>query len=771
MLLAPVGARADVASLKASCERADALDDRTSNAIQIPYRFCDDGVPPVGGRTPNEGAVAAVAVPQRYAGHAKLPPKANPDPDAGADSDGFIALDVNVALPDRRRHPRPRHGYPLIVLMHGCCSGSKDNWHGTIDEQGEKWHYNDAWFASRGYVVLTYTARGFVDEEGRGSTGETQLDHREYEINDFQYLAGLLAEDPFFGVNPRRVVVSGGSYGGGFSWMALTDPNWRSPNRGVRMRLAAAAPKYGWTDLVSSLVPNGHHRQNELAPVAPETAPSRTPFGAPKRSFLVALYTSGSTGLPPPGAHATFSPQVDQAFTCLNSTDPFESNPLCGSVLTELVDSFIRDRSAYYQADFFRRIERNRRLRIPVFSAGTFSDQLFPMEEHRRMQAKLRSIAPRYPIQAYYGDYNHAVQNKAKEWGDLCGGDHHVCTFMDYRQGFNRTPRGFTRLGATTRLNRFIDHYARPPGNRRQRRPESTVTVSLQTCRQNADRQWPLDQPGMRFSARRIADLAPHRWVLALPGTGRTTNVASPNPHATQADPVGNSVTNGATCPSHSEPAGPGVAVFDSEELAGDVTMIGQTELSAQVTGTGGGLQLNARLYDLHPDGMQVLVDRGVHTLAQPSGAVVFDLHGNGWRFAEGHRIRLELAQDDDPYVRRSNQPSSLDIRDLTLALPIREDAPGQDGDAGPDVTLDARPRAGGRFRLVARPTALERTGIERFEFVVGDDGDYQPLPGPDEARRRTYTGTPGQVYAFGARAVDTRGVPGPWVYVSGFAR
>jgi hypothetical protein len=80
------------------------------------------------------------------------------------------------------------------------------------------------------------------------------------------------------------------------------------------------------------------------------------------------------------------------------------------------------------------------------------------------------------------------------------------------------------------------------------------------------------------------------------------------------------------------------------------------------------------------------------------------------------------------------------------------------------------RERAGGRFRVSARPTALERTGIERFEFVVGHDGDYQPLPGPDEARRRSFTGVPGEVYAFGVRAVDTRGVPGPWVYASGLA-
>lgn len=758
-------------SLKASCKRADALDNRSSNALQIPYRFCDDGVPPVGGTTPNEGSVRAIPVPQRYAGHRGLPAKAAPDPGAGADSNGFIALDVNVSLPDPRRHPRPRAGYPLIALMHGCCSGSKSDWRGTIDRSGEKWHYTDAWFAARGYVVLTYTARGFVNADGEGSTGQTQIDHRSYEINDFQYLAGLLAEDPFFGVDPRRIVASGGSYGGGFTWLALTDPTWKSPRKRIDMRLAAVAPKYGWTDLVSSLVPNGRYRQDQVAPGAPAAALSRAPIGAPKSSFVAALYTSGKTGLPPPGAHATFPPEIDDAYACLNSTDPFESNPLCGSTLTTLLDSFIRDRSAYFQTDFFERIAADRKARIPVFSAGTFSDQLFPMEEHRRMQLRLRSIAPGYPLQEYYGDYNHAVQNKAKEWGDLCGKDHHVCRVSDYRRGFNRPPQSLKRVGVTSRLNRFIDHYAKPPGNPRQARPRRDVTVALQTCRQNASALWPLAEPGERFNAARIENLAPHILRFDLPGEGQTTNKVSPNPHASESDPVANSVSNDATCPSHSSPAGAGVATFDSEPLAGDVTMIGQPRMAAEIAGTGEGLQLNARLYDLFPDGTQVLVDRGVHMLAASSGPVVLDLHGNGWRFPEGHRLRLELAQDDDPYVKSSNRPGSLSISSVTLALPIREIAPGEPGESGPDLRLRAYPRSGGRFKLWAASATKERTGILGYEFLVGDDGDYRPLPGPADQPSRTYSGTPGKVYAFAVRAIDSRGVRGPYAYASGQAR
>jgi hypothetical protein len=179
-------ASADLTTLKASCQQRDAADGDTGNGVTLAYVFCDDGVPDVGGRTPNVGAIKAVAVPQRYDGFAGLPPKIAPDPNSGADPDGNIALDIDVTLPDPSRHPPPPGGYPLVAMMHGCCSGNKTGWEATtIDAGGERWHYSNAWFATRGYVVLTYTARGFVDGNNRGSTGETQIDSRLYEINDF----------------------------------------------------------------------------------------------------------------------------------------------------------------------------------------------------------------------------------------------------------------------------------------------------------------------------------------------------------------------------------------------------------------------------------------------------------------------------------------------------------------------------------------------------------------------------------------------------------
>ena len=106
----------------------------------------------------------------------------------------------------------------------------------------------------------------------------------------------------------------------------------------------------------------------------------------------------------------------------------------------------------------------------------------------------------------------------------------------------------------TTRLNRFIDHYARPPANPRQPRPNFDVTVSLQTCPQNASGAWPHDEPGERFNAATFGDLAPHAWLLELGGEQATVSDAEPNPHAAESDPV----ANAEGCPSQTGPAGPG---------------------------------------------------------------------------------------------------------------------------------------------------------------------------------------------------------------------
>ncbi len=650
------------AALKAGCQP------RTAQAGYT-YELCTDGNTPTFGRTANNGGVRGVRVPAKYDGFEGLPAKAADATSVpGADADGFVTLDVDISRPTL---PAPPGGYPLVVFMHGCCAGDKFAWQSPDFGTGERWHYNNAWFASRGYVVANYTSRGFRNQAGGGgSTGETQLDSRLYEINDFQYLAGVIADDPFFNVNPQKVVPTGGSYGGGFAWMALTDPKWQSPGSAA-MKLAAVAPRYGWTDIVYSLIPTGHHSQYPDDLPAFDGSDSADPFGIPKQTINNILYGTGQFG-------ATFPSTVDQAFLCMGAPEPFDTAPQCQNPIQNILPAFITDRSAYYQNHWFTRIASDPSYRIPIFNAATLTDPLFTPVENLRMSNRIEATVPGYPIKQYFGDYQHFVQNKAKEWGDLCGADHHVCSFADYPGGdVNADPADLYRTGVTTRLNALVDHFAQPPGNASEPQPAYDVTAALQICPQNATAEFPANEPGATFTAPSFFDLAPHRLRVDVSGAQTTTNNAEPNPHAGQADPITNLFANGSRCPFTTTPAGPGVAVYDAPALTERATMIGATKVTVDYqASTTAGVQLNARLYDVFPDGTQVLVDRGPYRLLSASGPATFELHGNGWRFEPGHKVRIELAQDDAGYLKVSEVPSTITINGVKLRIPVREQQP-----------------------------------------------------------------------------------------------
>jgi len=708
---APAGA-----AIPASLSDDANCDERTTGNLD--YWFCDDGVPSAGGTIPNAAGTSAITVPAKYGppgggadSFTGLPGKATDAATVpGSDPLGNVALDVDVSLP---RSAPPAGGYPLIVMMHGCCSGNKGSWEATsFDAAGETWHYSNAWFASRGYAVVTYTSRGFVDGQNRGSTGETQLDSRSFEINDFQHLAcqvlgnasdwnNLEGSGNTVSIDPEKALVTGGSYGGGFSWLAMTDPRWQcTADTGAGatdMELAAAAPKYGWTDLLYSLVPTGTHLQEPGSLAATNGCDSgskqldgsncpgaTTPVGVPKTSIVSALFGSGTTGVPP-GNHTTFPSSIDEAFACLQGPYPPELNPACSQTIGQTLPGFLRERSAYYQNQYFANLAGDPGTwRVPVFNAATFTDPLFTPVENRRMLNRLRSVDPDYPIQVYHGDYLHFVQSKAKEWGDLCGGDRHVCLAPDYPNGgagpsdFNSNPSSLQRTGVTTRLNRFIDHYAAPDANPGEPQPSFDVTASLQVCPQNASGLGvDPSEPGPLFTAATFEQLAPNVLEANMPGVQTTLSKTAPNIHAAQSDPVANLAANGGRCPVAGEPGGVGVGTYDSDPLPSLQTMIGATRVEIGYSASGdavqSGLELNARLYDVFPDGEAVMVDRGVRRVTSSSGTLSYELHANGWRFQPGHRVRIEIAQDDDPFLKASSVPSSATLTRALLKIPVIE--------------------------------------------------------------------------------------------------
>ena len=684
-----------------TCTKKDAADGDTENGIELLYVFCDDGVPPAG------GGEAGIPVPAKYAARdgndwRGLPPPASAAETAEAaatddirpEGDNHITLDVDITLPasaasvlypDDPPRGAPASGNPVIVFMHGCCGGNKTSWEAnSIDGTNELWHHSNAWFAARGYVVVNYTARGFRNSTDRGSTGSTQLDSRRYEINDYQYLVGLLSdldreraaadEPPLFMINPRKVGAVGGSYGGGFAWLALTDPTWTSPLHNTGLKLGAVVTKYGWTDLVESLVPSGHYLDRDLsgktsiAPTDPGKALSRDPIGVMKQSIVSGLYGTGNA---PQGNHTTFPDYVHDVYARLQAGEPYDGDPN----IERIADMFLTDRSAYFQNSYWNRVGKG--LKVPVYAAATWTDPLFPTMETVRFYNKLKKVNPQYPITMNLGDYQHFTHNKPKEWGDVCGKDLHVCTVDDYRTASGKIrvnrPKDRRHVGINSRMNRFLDFHLRGKG----KRPRSDVTSTTQICPSNATKKYKLDEPGIEYRApswRALTGGKPFRLGWGGGGAATTTtSTAAVDAHSQESDPVARQTQGNKCYTTSSTNPGPGVVQLTSNALKEPFTMAGLPLMKLKYETTATDYWIAARLFDQDADGAMTLVTRGVcrvNTTASDRTCEVFNLFGNSWKFNEGHKVVVELSQADQPFLRRNNVPSTITYPDVQITIP-----------------------------------------------------------------------------------------------------
>jgi hypothetical protein len=84
-----------------------------------------------------------------------------------------------------------------------------------------------------------------------------------------------------------------------------------------------------------------------------------------------------------------------------------------------------------------------------------------------------------------------------------------------------------------------------------------------------------------------------------------------------------------------------------------------------------------ARVWDVAPDGTARLVTRGAARLDPPAydgptGRLRLGLFGNHWRVPAAHRLRVDLAQLDEPTFRRGNPPAALSFTSAKRVLPVR---------------------------------------------------------------------------------------------------
>ena len=99
---------------------------------------------------------------------------------------------------------------------------------------------------------------------------------------------------------------------------------------------------------------------------------------------------------------------------------------------------------------------------------------------------------------------------------------------------------------------------------------------------------------------------------------------------------------------------------------------MGLPRLTLTYRSTAPDFELNSRLWDVAPGGARTLVTRGAYRGSAAQGRIVYELFGNAWRMRPGHRLQLELLQDDSTFLRPDNVPSTVTIERARLELPVR---------------------------------------------------------------------------------------------------
>jgi len=553
-------------------------------------------------------------------------------------------LDADLTLPAGAHGP-----LPLMVMLHGWGLSKTDFEASALAGNGTNtWHWNNVWFAAHGYAALNYTARGFHRSCGQdpatgysytsdpacaGKASWTHLADRRWEIHDTQYLTGLLVDAGI--ADPAKVVVTGDSYGGGQSWLlALSQDQvmlpggqlvpWTSPD-GVPIRLAAAVPQFGWTDLAQALTDNG--QASDRYSGAPPPGPHENPYGVEKQSYTDALFADGTATAQYAGPS---DPTADLPgwFAAIGAGEPTaQSDPLVAQALTQLT----KYRSAYYlpvppPAE-----------QVPVFAAQGLTDPLFPGIQALQMINKLTAAYPGYPVWATLGDLGHAyAANPHPLW-----------------------------VSVNNEANAFLTAVL---AGQRPAPPQATITTV--GCLPG--------QPITTYHAASFAAFETGQLHLTAPGTATVTSTPSPvpGPEAVETDPVANGGLPGTTggCRIMNTTTDPGVAAWTWSPNT-PTTLTGSPVVRVRVTLDSTDSELAARLWDVDPaTGKQALITRAIYrlTAAAPGATqrLAFELWPTAWELGAGHQLKLELTPDDSPTWRPDNLPATMTLTHLSLTIP-----------------------------------------------------------------------------------------------------
>jgi ABC-2 type transport system ATP-binding protein len=597
----------------------------------------------------------------------------------GADA---VELDTTLYIPPTATADHPA---PAVLVAHGF-GGSQDS---VADDAAD--------LAGRGYVVLTWSARGFG-----ASTGQIGLDDPRYEVADVGTLLDLLAgheEVQLDAPGDPRVGISGASYGGALALLAAAADD----------RVDAIAPQITWNSLTTALFPD--QAGIDAAGATPAATPSTGTAGVFKRLWAGLFFGVGSVptgdgvlggltggdgaGATVPDLSGIDPATVTQALTCgrfrADICAAYQSAAAGGTLTPEV--AAVLDRSS--PAGVLDRIT------APTLLVQGTQDSLFGLGQ---ADANARGIAANgTDVRVVWYDGGHdssASDAVTAEVRDEVAG-----WFDRYLRGTGTGPDGGFSYPAPTGLGNGI----------------GTVQGGTQTVAVGA-------YPGL--------DGDPVRRT-AVPVTGPLQPVVTPaggSPAALSTLPGLGGVTaalGGTTLeiPGQS-------AVFDSAELTDAVDVVGAPTVTVEVAAASGTATLFAKLYDVAPDGSTTLPSGLVAPLAlsglsaDPTAPtpVQVTLPAIVHRFEVGHTMRLLVSTTDQGYALPVTAAvASIGVADGTaLAVP---EVPGAVQAAAGAVRWWVLLGVLAVLALLSWPaTLLARRRRSRRMSVASPDGEDVPL-------------------------------------------
>ncbi|MBW3661525.1 MAG: hypothetical protein KY469_00375 [Actinobacteria bacterium] len=537
----------------------------------------------------------------------------------GPDDDIPVTLDASLWLPD---DASPASPMPAMLIAPGF-GNSKD---------AAEMVTLAAYFASHGYIAMTFTPQGFG-----ASTGCIGLDSRTYDNKNARAMIDHLASLDVVATEAPgdpKVGMVGGSYGGGLQGhTAIADA-----------RIDAIAPGRTWTDLAYALNPNNWVRDAD-APYAVDGYEQGV-FKQAWTSLFFALGTAqpamGGGGCDPVTRQQTYPtatpcsawiPGICETFARLSTTG----------------DASEEDRALVADSSLAPELGQ---LTTPTLLPQGLPDTLFTPNETVPVLLDLQSRG--VPVAVIWHSSGHGGHNGAPGDGE------------PYTGQFDDSPERQAEFAQTYLARRMLAWM------QRHVRGDASVDTGPAFA---YFRDWVdydvAETGGTAAPAYGTSDGIPPGDDLELvldPVAGRLVEVGEPmtGGSGTFLNPPGGTPAAYSELPNFSSPGDTGDRppqeiegqhlAFDTEPLQAPLDLVGIPFVDLHLS-HGNALRdarLFAKLYDVAPDGTATLLRRQVAPARIPTEAltepVTLRLVGTSWRFEEGHRLRLVLASTDTAF-------------------------------------------------------------------------------------------------------------------------